>query len=369
MVMKVSAAVIREAAGPFTIEELDLEEPRADEVRVRIVATGLCHTDIIVRNQVLPVPLPLVLGHEGAGVVDAVGADVGDRIKVGDHVVMGFAACRACEHCDGGEPAYCDSFGPLNFGGARLDGSKALSDGNGKIGSHFFGQSSFANYALAAAKNVVKVSKNVPLELLGPLGCGILTGAGAILNSLGVVEGDTVLVSGGGPVGLSGVMAAKAAGAATIILVDPIENRRTLAKELGATHTIDPGAGDLAVNVREILPKGVDRVLDTSGAIGAIETALGVLAPRSRLAMVGVPRALDAVLTVPVLPMLQLGASICGVTEGDADPQTFIPKLIEMFEEGRFPFDRLMKRYRLDEINQAIDDQHAGLCVKAVLTM
>lgn len=364
--MKITAAVTREPAGPFTIEELILEEPRADEVRVKIVATGLCHTDIVVRDQIIPTPLPLVLGHEGAGIIDAVGSDVKD-FQPGDPVVLGFASCRECAQCHAGEPAYCEHFTPLNFGGARADGSKALSDGKSPIGSHFFGQSSFANYALVAAKNVVKVSKSANLELLGPLGCGIMTGAGAVLNALKVSGGESVLISGGGPVGLSAVMAAKAAGASLIILVDPIESRRSLAIELGATHSIDPKAGALSEQVRAISPRGIDRALDTSGAVPAIEAIFACLAPRAKLAMVGVPKSLDASISVHILTMLQLGASICGVTEGDADPRTFVPELIRMHEEGRFPFDKLIRIYPLEQINQAVADQHAGVCVKAVL--
>lgn len=365
--MKVTAAVARTPAGPFSIEELSLEEPRADEVRIKIVATGLCHTDIVVRDQIIPTPLPLVLGHEGAGIVDAVGSAV-VGLEPGDHVVLGFAACRECAQCTAGEPAYCDHFTPLNFGGAREDGSRSLTDeSDTPIGSHFFGQSSFADHCLTAAKNVVKVPHNADLELLGPLGCGIMTGAGAILKALKVEEGHAVLISGGGPVGLSAVMAAGAAGAATIILVDPIESRRAMAVELGATHAIDPGAGNVAEQVRGITARGVDRALDTSGAVLAIEAMIGCLAPRAKIAMVGVPRSLDATVAVPILGLLQLGASICGVTEGDADPRTFVPELIGMYLEGRFPFDKLITIYPIDQINQAVADQHAGKCVKAVL--
>lgn len=366
--MRVSAAVARTPGGAFVVETLDLDEPSSDEVRVRVVATGLCHTDLVVRDQILPTPLPAVLGHEGAGIVEAIGQDV-RSVKVGDHVVLGFAACRACEPCGQGQPAYCSTFFDLNFAGRRSDGTSALSDAQGDVSSHFFGQSSFATYANVPAKNVVVVPSEAPLEILGPLGCGIMTGAGAVLNSLATQAGQSVLVSGGGPVGLSGVMAAKVARADPIILVDPLESRRSLATELGATHVIDPMMGDLAEAVRAIIPGGVDRVLETSGNIAAIEKAISLLGTRGRLAMVGVPQSLDATLTVPILAMLSLGSSICGVTEGDADPQTFVPRLIEMHDEGCFPFDRLITRYPLSKINEAIDDQHAGRCVKAVLVM
>jgi len=366
--MDISAAVVREAGAPFTIESLVLEQPRPDEVLVRIVATGLCHTDLVVRDQVLPTPLPAVLGHEGAGIIEAVGAEVQD-LKPGDPVVLGFAACRECAPCLAGEPSYCAHFAALNFGGCRQDGSKALTDTKGPVSSHFFGQSSFASYAIVAAKNVVKVPTSAPLKLLGPLGCGIMTGAGAVLITLDVGSSDTVLVSGGGPVGLSGVMAAASTGAHTIILVDPLASRRELALTLGATHAVDAAAPDVADQVRAIAPGGATRILETSGNMKAIENAVSLLGARGKLAMVGVPKALDATFTIAALPLVSLGASICGVTEGDADPLTFIPRLIELYEQGRFPFDRLITEYPIAKINEAIADQYAGRCVKAVLTM
>lgn len=366
--MQISAAVVRNAGGNFTIETLALDEPRDDEVRVRIVATGLCHTDLVVRDQVLPTPLPAVLGHEGAGIIEAVGSAVTD-LAPGDHVVLGFAACRACAHCDAGEPSYCSSFSELNFGGCRPDGTTSLRDENGPVSSHFFGQSSFSSHAIVAAKNVVKVPATAPLKLLGPLGCGIMTGAGAMFNTLAVSAADSVLVSGGGPVGLSGVMAAASVGAKVIIVVDPLESRRELAKQLGATHGIDPTQGNVAEQVRAIVPAGVTRILDTSGNSAALEAAISVLGPRGRLAMVGVPKSLDATITIQPLPLLSTGASVHGVTEGDADPRILIPQLIALYEQGRFPFDRLITEYPLEKINEAIDDQHAGKCVKAILTV
>lgn len=366
--MQISAAVVRKAGGDFTIETLTLEQPQADEVLVRIVATGLCHTDLVVRDQVLPTPLPAVLGHEGAGIVEAVGSAV-TELAVGDPVVLGFAACRDCSHCHAGEPSYCTSFSPLNFGGCRADGTSSLSDANGPVSSHFFGQSSFATHALVAAKNVVKVSASAPLKLLGPLGCGIMTGAGAMFNTLAVSPDHSVLVSGGGPVGLSGVMAAAAAGAKVIIAVDPLDSRRKMAQSLGATHALDPTSGNLAEQVRAVVPSGICRILETSGNSIALEAAISVLGPRGRLAMVGVPKSLEATITIASLPLISTGSSIHGVTEGDADPRALIPELIALFEDGRFPFDRLITEYPLSQINQAIEDQYAGKCVKAVLTV
>lgn len=366
--MDVQAAVVRAPGQDFTIEQLKIGELRDDEVLVRIVASGLCHTDLVVRDQLIPAPLPAVLGHEGAGIVERIGAGV-TSLAAGDPVVMGFAACRACPQCDGGQPAYCHSFTPLNFGCCRPDGSTCLHDKDGPVGSHFFGQSSFASHAIVAAQNLVKVPADAPLEILGPLGCGIMTGAGAVMKALKLQPGETILVSGGGPVGLSAVMAAKACGADAIIVADPLESRRAMAIELGATAVVDVTVGDTSQQVRSILPRGVDCVLDTSGAVAAIDAGIAALAPRGRLAMVGVPRSLDATISISILQMLSLGISICGVTEGNADPQTFLPELITLNAKGQFPFERLITRYRLEDINTAVSDQHAGRCVKAVLMM
>ncbi|NWK95780.1 NAD(P)-dependent alcohol dehydrogenase [Sphingobium lactosutens] len=366
--MEVQAAVARTPGGDFTLERLTLSDIRADEVRVRIVATGLCHTDIVVRDQLLPTPLPAVLGHEGAGIIEAIGADV-TSVAVGDPVVLGFAACRECPQCLAGEPAYCRDFAALNFGGCRADRSTCLHDGSAPVSSHFFGQSSFATYAIVAARNVVKVPADAPLDLLGPLGCGIMTGAGAVMKALKLQEGETILITGGGPVGLSAVMAARASGASAIIVADPLESRRAMALDLGATHVIDVTAGDIAEQLRAIVPPGVHCVLDTSGAVPAIEAGVAVLGPLGRLAIVGVPKAPDAAISLNILHLLSLGISVCGVTEGNADPQTFLPELIALNAQGLFPFEKLMTRYRLADINQAITDQHEGRCVKAVLTM
>ncbi|KEZ12105.1 MULTISPECIES: NAD(P)-dependent alcohol dehydrogenase [Sphingobium] len=366
--MEIEAAVARTAGGDFSVERLTLGELRPTEALVRVVATGLCHTDLVVRDQILPLPLPAVLGHEGAGIVEAVG-DAVTSIAPGDAVVMGFAACRACPQCDAGQPAYCRDFAPLNFGGHRTDGSTCLHDGQTPVSSHFFGQSSFGTYAIVAAQNLVKMPSDAPLELLGPLGCGIMTGAGAVMNALKLQAGESILIIGGGPVGLSAVMAARALHAGQIIVADPLESRRAMAVDLGATGTIDVRLGDTAEQLRAIQPQGVHCVLDTSGVIPAIESGIAALAPLGRLAMVGVPKAQDAAISLNILHMLSLGISICGVTEGNADPQTFLPELVALNAKGLFPFERLITRYRLEDINQAVADQHAGRCVKAVLTM
>src|SRR5262245_31404181 len=209
MPMQIRAAVATAKSEPFAIEALEIDDPRDDEVLVRMVGVGICHTDLIVRDQYYPTPLPAVLGHEGAGVVERVGARV-TKVQPGDHVVLSYLSCGTCPNCQRGQMFYCPQLFALNFGGGRLDGSKALRRRDSAISSHFFGQSSFATRAIANQRNAVKVSPDAPLHLLGPLGCGIQTGAGAVMNSLNPRAGSSIAVFGAGAVGTSAIMAARA---------------------------------------------------------------------------------------------------------------------------------------------------------------
>src|SRR5690606_5528537 len=213
--MKIKAAVFRDKSGKASIETLDLEEPRDDEILVRMVATGVCHTDIKVSTTDMS-PRPIVLGHEGAGVVERVGSRVA-KVKPGDHVVMTYDACGRCPSCLANQRTYCDEVGPRSFGGNRPDGSSPLSQDGRKVHGSFFGQSSFAEFAIGYERNVVKVRKDVPLELLGPLGCGLQTGAGAAINALKVGVGQSFAVFGAGSVGLRALMAARLQAAGRIL--------------------------------------------------------------------------------------------------------------------------------------------------------
>ncbi|PZQ59741.1 MAG: NAD(P)-dependent alcohol dehydrogenase [Sphingomonas taxi] len=367
--MQTTAAVAREPRGAFTIETVELAEPRAGEVRVAIAGVGLCHTDLVFRDQFAPYPLPAVLGHEGAGVIEAVGAGV-DGLAIGDRVVLGFSSCGHCDRCDEHLPSYCRDFPALNYAGARLeDGSTAYTaPGGTPIASHFFGQSSFAAHAVVRARNVVKVDDpDAPLAILGPLGCGFQTGAGAVMRSMACRAGSSIAIVGGGPVGLAAVMGAMIQRCATIIVVEPVAARRALALDLGATQVVDPAAGDVTAAIRDLLPGGVDFALDTSGRVAAIEAALGALAPRGMLGLVGVPPGAGDALTINIAGMITYGQRVIGIMEGDSDPQTFIPELIAAHRAGRFPFDRLVRTFPLARINDAIDAQGRGECVKVVL--
>lgn len=365
----IRAAVCREGASAFSIETATLEAPRENEILVRMVGAGVCHTDMAVRDRQIPVPLPLVLGHEGSGIVEAIGSGV-TSVAVGDAVVLSFASCGTCPNCADRAPAYCYSFGLHNFSGGRPDGSVAIGSDQGPIHSHFFGQSSFATYAIATQGNVVKVpvsAKNVALELLGPLGCGLQTGAGAVLNSMAVKAGRSIVIFGAGAVGLSAVMAAKIAGANPIVAIDLHDNRLALAKELGATHTVK-GDRDISAALREICPEGLNYAFDTTGLGKLIELAFDLLAPRGTLGLVGASDA-DAMLHFNETALMGGGKRVMGILEGDSDPHVFIPELIEHFIAGRFPFDRLIQTFPFEDINAAFAASEAGQVIKPVLIM
>lgn len=364
---EITAAVVRKKGGPFQVETLILEEPRPDEVLIRIVATGMCHTDMVARDQLYTVPLPVVLGHEGAGVVEQVGSRV-KKIAPGDHVVLTYMWCGHCKPCLNGDLTYCANFYPLNFGGAREDGSTATRDTQGTVHDHFFGQSSFGTSALAHERNVVKVPGNAPLELLGPLGCGIQTGAGAVMNGLKVLPGSSFAAFGGGAVGLSAVMAARVAGATTIIAADVVPSRLALAKELGATHTVNSRETDPVEAVRKITGGGVDFSLESSGRPAVLRQAIDALAIKGVCGIVGAP-ALGTEASFDVNGVMTTGKRIIGIIEGDSVPDLFIPSLVELYAQGRFPFDRLVKFYSLDQINQAAEDSEKGITIKPIVRL
>lgn len=363
------AAVARVPKGDFAVETISIEAPRAGEVLVKIAGVGLCHTDLIFRDQFVPYALPAILGHEGAGIVEAVGEGV-TSVAVGDRVVLGFSSCGDCPRCDEGLPSYCRSFVPMNYAGMRLeDGSTACCAGEERVGTHFFGQSSFATHAITRERNLVKVTdSSAPLELLGPLGCGFQTGAGGVMRSLACHKGSTIAVFGGGPVGLAAVMGAVIQGCSTIILVEPMDTRRAVGLDLGATHVINPNnAGDLAEELRAIVPAGLDYAFDTSGVVPVIEAGIAALGSHGAIGLVGVPKDPADSISVNIAALMTPGLRIIGIIEGDSDPQTFIPELLSHHAGGRFPFDRLIRTYKLADINEAVAAQARGECIKAVL--
>lgn len=365
--MKITAAVARQGRNDFSIESVELDEPRADEILVKIVGVGLCHTDIVAMSGAIG-GLPIVLGHEGSGIVERVGSAV-SKVKPGDRVAISFRSCGTCVRCKSGEPAYCLTMPALNYIGQRPDGSRSLRAGSETLASNFFGQSSFATHCLTYERNVVKVPADVPLALMGPLGCGVQTGAGSIMRSLACKPGTSLLILGGGAVGLSAVLGAVVQRCGTIIVLEPHEARRKLAREFGATHTLDPAATrDLPAAVKDIVPFGVDYAFDTTGIPALQQTAMSCLAPHATFGIVGIS---PPGTPVPgdLMTVMTFGHTIKGIIEGDSEPDEFIPEMIDLYKKGRFPFDRMIKTYPFKDINRAIAEQHQGARVKVVLVM
>lgn len=362
--MKIQAAVIRKPGGPFLREALSLDAPRADEVLVRIVATGLCHSDITASHCIFPPPAPVVLGHEGAGVVEKVGANV-THVAPGDHVVLSFNSCGTCRQCASGHPAYCENFFPENLNGTRLDGSHTLQSEQGPVGGCFFGQSSFANYALAHKRNTVKVRKDAPLEMLGPLGCGIQTGLGAVVNVMRPAKGSSFAVFGCGGVGLAALMGAKMSGCNPIVAIDKVPARLKLATELGATRTVEVGRED----PKEVLTGlgGMDFIIEASGVPAALAQAMESLRNRGVCGVLGVPH-LEATVTANIMQSFS-NRTVMGITEGDADPHTFIPFMVDKYLAGELPLDKISKFYSFDDINTAVADSNSGATIKPILRM
>lgn len=365
--MQIRAAVFRDDTLRPNFETLTMASPDPGEVLVRIVATGVCHTDMKAGGPGSPVPRPVVLGHEGAGVVEAVGAGV-TKVAPGDHVVMTFGSCGRCRSCEEAEPAYCHHALSLTFGCKRPDGSAYLRAADGApVFGDFFQQSSFATHAMGRERNVVKVRKDAPLELLGPLGCGVQTGAGAILNDLRLKPGRSLAVFGVGALGLSAVMAARIAGASRIVAIDRHQSRLDLARELGAHVIIRAGDAPVKEQVLAAIPGGADYALDTTGVLTVMRQALDCLAVRGECAFVTSPWD-GSELSISVRSLLH-GRKVRGVIEGNSNPDVFIPQLVDFFMDGRFPFDRLVKFYPFEQMEQAFHDSEEGLTVKPVLRM
>lgn len=363
-------AVTSSQGADFELRDLIVEDPRDDEIVVRIVASGICHTDVSAQNQVIPFPLPALLGHEGAGVVERVGRGV-HTLKEGDHVVVSFNFCGDCAQCITGRPVQCDTWVPRNLvGGFRMDGSSPmrLADGS-PLHSHFFGQSSFANRVVVRAAAAVPVPMDAPLAMLAPLVCGFQTGAATMFQVLAPELGHTVAVFGAGGVGLSAVMAARLTPATKIIVVDIVPERLALANELGATHTINAAKEDSVEAINEITKgRGVDRTIEASGNTAVLKQALTAMGTDSVVAIVGAPP-FGSEVAVDVLDAIVKGPRIVGVNQGRSVPRVVIPALIDHFLAGRMPFDKLIRTYPLAEINSAVHDMHTGATIKPVLLM
>ena len=362
--MEIKAAVLREKGQNFNLETITLDDPRPDEILVRIAGSGVCHTDITVQNN--PMAMPIVLGHEGSGIVEKVGSQI-KKVKPGDPVVMTFVSCGNCRNCQNGLPSYCtNSFG-ATFMGVRTDGTTTMKKGDEKIHGSFFSQSSFSTYAIGMERNVIKIRDDVPIELMGPLGCGIQTGAGSVINSLKAEVGSSIAVFGMGSVGLSAIMAAKIAGCFPIIGVDLNPVRLALAEELGATHIINSSEENPARTIAKITKGGADYALEMVGHPEVLKQAFQSIRVKGICGLVGgAPGGTQVSLD---MNSIMFGRTITGLLEGESIPDFFIPQLIDFYRDGRFPVDRLVTYYDFDQINQAVEDIKNGSTIKPILKM
>src|SRR5699024_5951936 len=362
------AAVVHPGSGTFTWEDVQLEDPRPDELLVRVVGTGICHTDLATRDEHLHTPMPAVLGHEGAGVVEVVGdgdVDVARR----DKVLLSFSSRVHCSAGLRGHRADCVTLSPMNCDGARPDGTTPIRSASGDpLGGRFFGQSSFSTRCIAHVRSVVPVEAvdEDELALLAPIGCGVQTGAGAVLNELVPGTGDTIAIFGAGAVGLSGVMAAALTPTEHIIAIDIVPSRLDLARELGATHVINGKEEDTAERLADITKgQGLTHALESSGVPALLRQATDALAVGGSLAVVGAPPVgTDGTYDVN---FLLNGRSIKGVTEGDSDLVDFVPELVRLYRAGRLPFDRMVRTYTPNQIEEAAADAAEGRVLKPLL--
>jgi aryl-alcohol dehydrogenase len=362
MTTSATAALWPDEYGPFRLQTVVLDDPHDDEVLVRIQACGICHTDSKARTRVA---LPAVFGHEGAGTVAAVGAAV-TQVQPGDRVILTYPWCGACDHCRHHETFRCEHINALKFGGCRLDGSQPVSLNGRPVSSAFFQQSAFATYALTPARCLVPVDKTPPIERLAALSCGVQTGAGAVINTLKAVAGQALAIFGCGTVGLSAIMAARMIGVTPLVAVDRLESRLALARELGATHVIPAGGGDILEQLRDALPRGMDLSLDTTGAEDMMNHAVDCLDMGGQCGLVAVP---PGTAEFHLFSVFSRAAVLHGVIQGSAESRVFLPQLLDWHEQGLFPYDRLITTYDFRDIDQAFADAASGKVVKPVLLM
>ena len=362
--MDIIAPVVREAGGPFRIESLELEGPRADELLVELRATGICHTDLGVRDQSIPATLPSVLGHEGAGIVRAVGTEV-SGFAAGDHVVMSHTYCGKCADCLAGNVSYCARAVTAVYKGLRADGSCTLHDADGRP-VHTFNQGSFGTATLIPAHLAVKVAEDLPFELIAPLGCGVMTGAGAVINELKPAVGSSIAVFGAGGVGLGAIAAAALVGCSTIIAIDVRRSRLELAMQMGATHVVDASAQDAVEAVRAVSGGGAQFSVEASGAQVCGPRAVACLARLGSAALVGAPGR-GAELGLDWTDVLANGKGVRGVIMGWSNPMSFIPYMIEHWQAGRFPFDKMITVFDFADFTDAVEAMESGEVVKPVI--
>jgi alcohol dehydrogenase len=373
--MQVRAAIL-EAMGasrpytdsrPLKIERIELAPPGPGEIRVRIVAAGLCHSDLSVVNGDRPRVMPMALGHEAAGVVEELGSGV-DDLALGDHVVLVFVpSCGCCLPCAEGRPALCEPGAKANGAGTLLSGARRLSRAGAPALNHHLGVSAFAEQAVVSRRSAVRVPKDVPLDVAALFGCGVLTGVGAVVNTARVQAGESVAVVGLGGVGLNALLGAAAAGARAIVAVDLDPRKLELARTLGATDTVDARAEDAAERVRALVAGGVDHAFEMAGSVKALDLAYRITRRGGTTVTAGLPNP-AATLALSPVSLVAEERTLKGSYVGGAVPLRDIPRFIELWRRGRLPVDRLMSgRIGLDDLNAAFEKLAAGDVVRQIL--
>ncbi|KGO32232.1 NAD(P)-dependent alcohol dehydrogenase [Oenococcus alcoholitolerans] len=365
--MKIKAAVVDKKGDSFKIrDDIELAPMQADDLRIHMVASGICHSDEALRKGVAEIGYPIILGHEGSGIVEEIGPEV-KNFKVGDHVVLSFYGCGNCVNCLRGVPTQCLNYAANNLSGVRPDGSAHFTEDGHKV-ADMFDQSSFTTTTIVRERNAVKVPKDIDLRKLGPLGCGYVTGSGTVFNNLKPQPGQTIAVFGTGAVGLAAMMAGKISGCTKVIAVDIVESRLKLAKELGATDSINSKTADTVETIKKLTDgHGVDYAVDTTGVKSVMEDSIKALAQGGTTATIAVTN--NHVDLDTWNDLCVSDRKIVGVNMGDSIPQIDIPRLIDFYKLGMFDFDKTEKFYDFSDINQANADSVNGKTIKPILVI
>ena len=367
--MKSKAAILFEVGQRLDIREVDVAKPRAGEVLVRMAVGGICHSDLHVMTGHLSAPIPSILGHEGAGTVVEVGSGV-TSVRPGDNVIpLWRLSCGECEYCTAARPALCAVGLKIRSTGRLLDGSSRFSLNGSEI-KHFLGVSTFSEYTVILEKALVKVPKDIPLQQAALLGCAVITGIGAVTNAARVKPGSQVAVFGSGGVGLNVIQGAALAGAEKIIAVDLLDNKLEMARQFGATHTVNASACDPVEQVRSLTEqKGVDYAFEVIGLPKTVRQAFDSLAKRGETIVLGVTP-LETEVSIPIMPLIFEEKVIKGSVYGSSRPRIDIPKLMNLYRAGKLKLDELVTRtYSFDQINEAYAALERGEVARTVVLM
>ncbi len=372
--MKIRAAVLFDIEKPrpyaeslpLSIEELELDPPKAGEVLVEIKAAGLCHSDLVAINGERAKPTPIVIGHEAAGIVAELGPGV-DGFEIGDHVVPSYvSSCGRCEMCREGRAALCQPATIANAAGTMRDGTTRLHR-NGERIHHHSGVAAFAEYAVISKDALVKIDKAIPFEHAALFGCAVVTGVGSVVNTAGLSAGQSIAIVGLGGVGLSALLAAVAAGASKIIAIDINRSKLDLARQLGAHDAIDPSEAGAIETARNLTNGGVHIAVETAGSPRALDTAYAVTRRGGTTVAAGMPGP-EAAFTISHLSLAAEERTLKGSYMGSCVPSRDIPRFLALFRDGRLPVDRLMSRLiGFDDLNAAFDRLDEGATVREIL--